>query len=195
MSNPAQTRKRILDGAVRAVARHGISKLGMIDVSELAGVSRGTLYRYFPTKDALLIALGRYEVARFWERVIHRVNETADGDERVRVMLEQTILHMHEHEALRRLLNTDPAFVMVSLRSLFPTIRDELHHVLAPYLEQAPALANSEVDAKQFTDWMTRFLISMYLFEDPDPQKMVDGVTAMYRTLISPQKSPPLSLL
>ena len=42
---------------------------------------------------------------------------------------------------------------------------------------------------------MTRFLISMYLFEDPDPQKMVDGVTAMYRTLISPQKSPPLSLL
>ena len=51
---PSRTRARILEGAATAVARHGLAKLDMSDVSAISGVSRGTLYRYFPNRDALL---------------------------------------------------------------------------------------------------------------------------------------------
>jgi len=39
------------------VASHGLSKLEMGDVSECAGLSPGTLYRYFSNRDELLAAL------------------------------------------------------------------------------------------------------------------------------------------
>jgi AcrR family transcriptional regulator len=55
------TRERILDGAVQAVALHGLSKLGMSDVSRSAGVARGTVYRYFASRDELLNALAARE--------------------------------------------------------------------------------------------------------------------------------------
>ena len=37
----------------------------MTDVSESAGVSRGTLYRYFPTRARLLAGLVQHEMRRF----------------------------------------------------------------------------------------------------------------------------------
>ncbi len=55
---------------MRAIARHGLAKLGMRDVSESAGVSRGTLYRYFSTREDLLTGLVREEVRRFRDRVL-----------------------------------------------------------------------------------------------------------------------------
>ena len=58
-----RTRERILDGAMAAIARHGLAKLGMSDVSVSAGVSRGTLYRYFPSREELLRDLAVFERA------------------------------------------------------------------------------------------------------------------------------------
>ena len=48
-----ETVNRILDGALRALARRGLRKLSMSDICEEAGISRGTLYRYFKSKDWL----------------------------------------------------------------------------------------------------------------------------------------------
>ena len=66
--NP-RTRTRILEGALQAIGRHGLAKLGMSDVSEHAGVSRGTLYRYFPSREELLQSLAVAEGERFQRRV------------------------------------------------------------------------------------------------------------------------------
>ena len=51
------TEERILRAALRLVGRRGVKRLGMQEVSEAAGVSRGTVYRYFPSKDHLLDAV------------------------------------------------------------------------------------------------------------------------------------------
>ncbi|MBW2386656.1 MAG: helix-turn-helix transcriptional regulator, partial [Deltaproteobacteria bacterium] len=49
-----RTRERLLQGALRAVASRGLAKLSMSDVSEFAGLSRGTAYRYFSNTEELL---------------------------------------------------------------------------------------------------------------------------------------------
>jgi AcrR family transcriptional regulator len=52
----ARNRKRVLDAAVDEHARHGAA-LGMQDVARRAGVGIGTVYRHFPSRQALIEAI------------------------------------------------------------------------------------------------------------------------------------------
>jgi AcrR family transcriptional regulator len=52
------SRKKILDAALRVYARKG-KESTMAEVAEEAGVSQGLAYRYFPSKDAIFVALLR----------------------------------------------------------------------------------------------------------------------------------------
>ena len=52
----ARNRKRVLEAAAHEHARHG-SALGMQDVARRAGVGIGTVYRHFPSRQALIEAI------------------------------------------------------------------------------------------------------------------------------------------
>lgn len=52
-----RTVERILDAAARIFHEHGYSGSTTNDIADEAGVSVGSLYQYFPNKDALLVAL------------------------------------------------------------------------------------------------------------------------------------------
>jgi AcrR family transcriptional regulator len=56
---PPTVRSRILDTALELVGRHGLAELSMDELAATAGVSRATLYRLFPGKEALFAELVR----------------------------------------------------------------------------------------------------------------------------------------
>ena len=58
-----RNRQRILKAAKEAFARSGASS-SLDDIAKQAGVGAGTLYRHFPTRDALLEAVYRTEVEK-----------------------------------------------------------------------------------------------------------------------------------
>jgi len=58
-----QNRERILEAAKDAFTRSGAST-SLDDIAKQAGVGPGTLYRHFPTRDALLEAVYRTEVEK-----------------------------------------------------------------------------------------------------------------------------------
>jgi AcrR family transcriptional regulator len=58
-----RNRERILEVAKEAFARSGATT-SLDDVAKQAGVGAGTLYRHFPTRDALLEAVYRTEVEK-----------------------------------------------------------------------------------------------------------------------------------
>jgi AcrR family transcriptional regulator len=58
-----RNRERILDMAKRAFTRDG-ANASLDDIAKEAGVGPGTLYRHFPTRDALLEAVYRTEVEK-----------------------------------------------------------------------------------------------------------------------------------
>jgi TetR/AcrR family transcriptional regulator, mexCD-oprJ operon repressor len=72
MSHPGRPTLRervaaaILESAAGALAAEG-EAASMGDVAAAAGVARATVYRYFPTRDALLEALGRVAVGQAGE--------------------------------------------------------------------------------------------------------------------------------
>jgi AcrR family transcriptional regulator len=61
-----RNRERILAGARAVFAEYG-SEAQMDDVARRAGVGVGTVYRHFPTKEALLVELVREKFRRFTE--------------------------------------------------------------------------------------------------------------------------------
>lgn len=56
----AQTRDRILDGLVQVLARNGIAELSIPLIARAAQVSVPSVYRYFPTKRDLIVALDEF---------------------------------------------------------------------------------------------------------------------------------------
>jgi AcrR family transcriptional regulator len=62
-ADAAQNRQRILDVAKKAFTRHG-ANTSLDDVAKEASVGAGTLYRHFPTRDALLAAVYQTEVEK-----------------------------------------------------------------------------------------------------------------------------------
>src|SRR6266496_2508059 len=57
-----RTAAAILDAAAHALSEHG-SSTNMADVAAAAGVSRATLYRYYPDREALLDALASHALS------------------------------------------------------------------------------------------------------------------------------------
>jgi AcrR family transcriptional regulator len=53
----------VLDATARLAAEHGPLSLTMSQVAEAAGIGRATIYKYFPSLDAVLAAWHRREVA------------------------------------------------------------------------------------------------------------------------------------
>ncbi len=64
-----ETRKRILDAAVRVLSKKGYAQFRTADVAKVAGVSRGAQLHHFATKEKLVYAT--------MEHVFHNVLETS----------------------------------------------------------------------------------------------------------------------
>jgi AcrR family transcriptional regulator len=187
--NP-RTRARILDGASRAIAHHGLTKLGMSDVSAHAGVSRGTLYRYFPSRDELLRDLAAFESERFQQRVREALRRAPRGTDRLRVALQHVARYVGEHPAIQRLIENEPAFILRYLREQFPALRATAGAFFAPLLAETRPVRRGVASTDQLVDWLTRVMISAVLFSDPDPDGMARGLTAVYALLVDPPPAP-----
>ena len=88
----ADNRDRVLAAATAAVRREGAA-VPMATVAAEAGVGVGTVYRHFPSREALLGALTH----RSFQLVLDAANAAAEPDqpgiEAVRAFLDQTIEH------------------------------------------------------------------------------------------------------
>lgn len=62
-------RRQLLDAALGLFARQSYASLRMAEVAEAAGLAKGTLFLYFPTKEALLLALLEERLAAWFERL------------------------------------------------------------------------------------------------------------------------------
>ncbi|MGW1814520.1 TetR family transcriptional regulator [Streptomyces sp. NPDC002125] len=101
-------RRRILQAGVQLAGRGGFEAVQMREVAEAAGVALGTLYRYFPSKIHLLVAVMHDQLQRL--HVTLRRNPPAGDDPAQRVA--ETL--MRAFRALQR----DPHLADAMVRAL-----------------------------------------------------------------------------
>jgi len=172
-----RTEHRILEGALRTLGRHGTEQLRMNAVSSAAGVSRGTLYRYFPTKNALFAALVEYERARFAD-ALRTALAGADGD-RVDVVLDFVLEYLREHPALERLLYDEPGFVLTYLRQHLAFLRSTTGLVLGEAVEESDLVRHGGLEPEDVYEVVLRLLLANFLVPAEDPEILNRTVRAM----------------
>ena len=83
----------VLEGVAQVLETDGFEKLTTTRVAERAGTSVGTLYQYFPSKEALLVAVVEAKMAAI-DRALSKIFElpaTAPLSEHVHVMITSLI--------------------------------------------------------------------------------------------------------
>jgi AcrR family transcriptional regulator len=96
----------ILEGAARILETEGLAALNTNAVAERAGASIGSLYQYFPAKEALLTALIRQERAALMA-ALRRVRDDAAGRDLTEVLdgfIRAALNHQFTRPALARTL-------------------------------------------------------------------------------------------
>ncbi len=109
-SNP---RIRVVDAALRCLARQGTHKTTVDDIARQAGLSRATLYRTFPGgKEAVLAAVVETEVARFLSGLAVVMGEAGDLEDTLVAGMVDAARRLSRHQALRYLLAHEPEVVL-----------------------------------------------------------------------------------
>jgi len=93
----------ILEGAVQVLEPRGEDALTTKTVAERAGVSIGTLYQYFPNRDAILVALADREAQPIGERMRALIDRHPENrEDRGRVMVRALIRSYAARRGARR---------------------------------------------------------------------------------------------
>lgn len=99
----ADKQKRVLDCAKRAFARYGFAGTNVNRVAEDAGISVGSLYKYFRTKDDLFLSIIEESHSRIEDTINGILASTPNFFPRVEAILEAAIASSQDDPDLVRL--------------------------------------------------------------------------------------------
>ena len=109
----------ILAAAQRTIRDHGSERFTLSAVAAEAGVSRPTLYRWFPTKSLLLGAVAAYEVEQFDIGLQALADAHRDPTRRLDAALRYLVNYLEETVGSDS-IHVDPAFRAAGTRRLAP---------------------------------------------------------------------------
>ncbi len=159
-----QRRKRIVQTAAALAVRGGVEAMQMRSVAERAGVALGTLYRYFPSKMDLVVAVVTEEMDLLEGGIVRRppTADTAAG-RAVDVLLRATRGLMREPELADALVRS---LIMAEVKiELDVRISDLVWRVATGNLEGAAGEDGTAVD-RDSTDYvLVGSLTSVWIFE------------------------------
>jgi AcrR family transcriptional regulator len=97
-------RTQILDAAVRCFARHGYYETTIEDLVAETGLSRGALYLYYPSKEAIYLAISERWGCRLEEAIRARLTPGMSAAATLQLWIEVTGEHVLEEEDACRIL-------------------------------------------------------------------------------------------
>lgn len=136
----------IVEAAARILERDGFDGYTTNAVAALAGVSIGSLYQYFPNRDALTAALVERESVHLLDDV-DRAAALSSCDDVLRALVRAAVAHQMRRPVLARLIDFEEARLPLDARTA--RVADRIHatllHALA--LRDAPRVAAPDVVA------------------------------------------------
>jgi AcrR family transcriptional regulator len=162
----------ILEATRRVIANRGPAKFTLSAVATAAGVSRPTLYRWFPTKDDLLDALTIYEKERFGVRLQAVIDAQSTPARRLDAAVRCLVTYLDDLMGPDP-IGADPAFALHSLAESLRPQTAELVRVLGSSLDAVPAVQSRRMTRAQAAEMFLRVAYSHYLFPHPEPDVLL----------------------
>ncbi len=169
------TEERILTAALGLIGRRGVRRLGMREIAETAGVSRGTLYRYFPSKDHVLASAATYDARRFSDGLDAVLAATLSPADRITAFMAYAFDFIRSHPC-RPLFESESGFVLGYLLDHLPSLRAELVLRIGDALDIVPAVASGSLGRDQLADVIVRLFASSWIIPETDDASLVQSV-------------------
>lgn len=180
-----ETADRIVGAAYEQAEDFGLRRFTIDDVARRVGLSRVTIYRYFPKKDQLLDALLMRELNRFLTKVDAVVAAQPTPDAKLTEGVFFALEFLREHRLVNRMLRTEPELLLPHLtvkgNGLLVAAREWIaEHIRAQVSAGHLALPDPDIDV--VSELVVRVVISLVLtpetvfpLDDPDArQRFVD---------------------
>ncbi len=133
-------RRHILEIASRIFAKHDYHSVSMDEVARRARVGKGTLYRYFESKEDLYLALLDSTLLLLTERLEEEEKADLLPDETLSRMVRAIVHTFNQHLPSFRVLNSDEARLVIKKRQLFQSRRRRIVMLLGRVLERGAAV-------------------------------------------------------
>tara|TARA_B100000378_G_scaffold277177_1_gene276859 strand:+ start:66520 stop:67143 length:624 start_codon:yes stop_codon:yes gene_type:complete len=153
---------KILSGALDAIAERGVRRLSMSDIIEASGVSRGTLYRYFSSKDDVLAAVAEFVCIGFENGIREAAEGIDDPIERFRQVMQFYARYTNENSP-DRVFEVEPRFHLSFFRSRFARYKLAVHSALEPTFKYIEAKLGKTINAIAFVEILVRLQLSTLL--------------------------------
>jgi AcrR family transcriptional regulator len=172
---------KVVQGALRAIAQFGLTKLTVDDVAREAGISRATLYRYFPGRGAVLAAVLESETGRLQRGLDDVLADVTTLPEALDAVAGFGARAFVGHEALQHLLATEPGTVLPHLcfsgaDSLLRAAADRIAPHLCRFM--------GPLQARRTAEWLARIVLSYGLAPPPGPTEA--AVLGVVRDFVIP---------
>jgi AcrR family transcriptional regulator len=158
---------KILSGALDAIAARGIRRLSMSDIIDASGVSRGTLYRYFSSKEEVLAAVSEYVCTGFENGIRDAAQGIADPIERFKAVMQFYARYTNENSP-DRVFEVEPRFHLEFFRSHFGRFNQAVKDALGPVFDHFDALVGEPIDRDGFVETLVRTQLSTLLVPASD---------------------------
>jgi len=178
VERPAPTTSEvILAAAQRTIRDHGSERFSLSAVAAEAGVSRPTLYRWFPTKSLLLGAVAAYEVEQFDIGLQALADAHRDPTRRLDAALRYLVTYLEETVGSDS-IQVDPAFALQGLADSLPPHIASVARVLGDALDEVPNVRDGILTREQAAEIFLRLAYSHYLVPHRDAEELLATMRA-----------------
>lgn len=184
-----EARRRLLDAAGRCIVRRGNAQIRMAEVADEAGVSRSTVYRYFPNRDEVLLGLMLARVDAALGELVGSLRRPDDPTRSLPEMVLARVDSVAGNPLNEALFAAESAAVPAALAlGSEPMVELLLAHY-GPLLQQWQDAGKlyADLDRRSIVQWMTAttlFLLAPAWRDRPAPDKRAFVEQFLVRALV-----------
>lgn len=144
----AQRPTQILDAAFEEFVSQGYTATRVEDIAHRIGVTKGTIYVYFPTKEDLFAAMVRHISTPFGELLASVADNSGSCADRLKRLIEAAYDRLLENRPTRELLR-----FVISEGARFPLVVDQHHReFVQPMKTFTQSIIDEGIAAGEFRD-------------------------------------------
>jgi AcrR family transcriptional regulator len=138
----AERRAHIMAAARRCFIRNGFHAASMHDLVEEAGMSSGAVYRYFPSKDAVIEAIAADNLEQVVALIAQSIDDGASPQRAIATVLD-FVTHRHGEDGFAAI-----ALLVWSEALRNPTLAVHLRNAIGTAFDKLSANANPQPDGQ-----------------------------------------------